>query len=381
MNTDTLVIGAGIVGLAVAERLSRGGRPVVVLERHGSALQETSSRNSQVIHAGLYYPADSWKARLCVPGNGSLHSWCEVHGVPHRRVGKLVVATSDDELPELEQRLAQGKANGVPGLELVGPDFVRAKEPEVRATAALWVPSSGIVDVHAFADSLAAEAKAHGATFAFRHRVVGLQRLGGRWVLALEGPDGAAVELGARLVVNAAGLESDAVAALAGIDVDAAGYRLHYVKGHYFRLKAQGRLRHLVYPVPAAHLAGLGVHVTIGLDGEVKLGPDVLDLPDRRVDYSVPEALCARFVAAAQRFLPWVTEALVEPDQAGIRPKLSRPGEPFRDFVIAEESARALPGLVNLIGIESPGLTCALEIARVVAGLADPVVAGRRGDR
>lgn len=366
-----MVVGAGLVGLAVAERLSRPGRAVVVLERHDAALQETSSRNSQVIHAGLYYPASSWKARLCVPGNRSLHSWCEAHGVPHRRVGKLVVATGADELPALERLLAQGRANGVPGLELVGPDFVRAQEPEVRAAAALWVPSSGIVDVHALADSLLAEARARGATFAFRHRVVGLERRGGRWALTVEGPDGAPVQLTARLVVNAAGLDCDTVAALAGLDVDAAGYRLRWVKGHYFRLKARGRVRHLVYPVPAAHLAGLGVHLTVGLDGEVKLGPDVLELPDRRVDYSVPDELRARFVAAAQRFLPWVTAELVEPDQAGIRPKLSRPGEPFRDFVIAEESARGLPGLVNLIGIESPGLTCALELAHEVYRVAE----------
>ncbi|MBI5482379.1 MAG: NAD(P)/FAD-dependent oxidoreductase [Deltaproteobacteria bacterium] len=366
---DSAVIGAGIIGLACAERLSRAGRSIVVLERHDRPIQETSSRSSQVVHAGLYYPTGTWKARLCVSGNRALYGWCEAHGVPHARLGKLVVATTPDEEPELHRLLAQGQANGVPNLSLADTAFVRAKEPDVRATAALWSPDTGVLDVHALAESLVAEASSRGATFAWRHRLTALERSGDAWALRLDGPDGQPVTLRARHVVNAAGLDSDTIAALAGIDLDTAGYRLHYAKGRYFRLKAKGRVRHLVYPVPAAHLAGLGVHVTVGLDGDVRLGPDVTYLPDRRIDYAVPESLGPDFARAAARFLPFVTPELVEPDQAGIRPKLSGSGEPFRDFVIAEESARGLPGLVNLVGLESPGLTCALEIAREVEAL------------
>ncbi len=369
VRVDVAIIGAGIIGLACAERLSRSGRSVVVVERHDRPIQETSSRSSQVVHAGLYYPAGTWKARLCVSGNRMLYAWCEARGVAHSRLGKLVVATTPDEEPDLERLLAQGRANGVLNLHLVDSAFVREKEPEVRATAALWSPDTGILDVHALAESLVAEASSRGVTFAWRHRLAALERSGDAWVLRLNGPDSQPVTLRTRHVINAAGLDSDTIAALAGIDPDTAGYRLHYAKGRYFRLKAKGRVRHLVYPVPGAHLAGLGVHVTVGLDGDVRLGPDVSYLTDRRLDYAVPDSLGPDFARAAARFLPFVTPDLVEPDQAGIRPKLAGPGEPFRDFVIAEESARSLPGLVNLIGIESPGLTCALEIARVVDGL------------
>lgn len=369
MQTDAVIIGAGVVGLAIAERLSRTRR-VVVLEKERLVGTGVTSRNSQVLHAGMYYPSGTWKARLCVAGHRSLSAWCTAHGVPLQKPGKLIVATSADEEPALDALLKQGRANGVDALEPVGASFVRAKEPSVRATAALWSPNTGILDVHALVKSLETEARAHGATLALAHRVEHLEpRPRGALVHVID-PQGERVTLDADLVVNAAGLDADRVAEHMGLDVDALGYRQHFVKGHYFRLRRRGALSHLVYPVPAKHLAGLGVHVTLGLDGDVRLGPDVLGLDARVEDYSVDESLRAAFHAGASRYLPDLRLDELEPDTAGIRPKLSRVGEPFRDFVISEESARGWPGVINLLGIESPGLTCSLELAAEVERLA-----------
>ncbi len=369
LAADTVVLGAGVVGLAVAERLSRGGGEVLVLERHAAPGTETTSRNSQVLHAGLYYPSGSLKARLCVKANAELPRWCDKHGVPLERVGKLIVATQSAEEAELERLLAQGRANGVTRLERVDAAFVQRREPEVRAVSALWSPDSGILDAHELVRSLEGAAHDQGATFAYKHALAAVEKSGAGYRLRLEGPGGEAIAVEARRVVNAAGLHADEVAALAGIDLDAAGYRQHWVKGHYFRVRGAKRVKTLVYPVPAKNLAGLGVHLTVGLDGDLRLGPDVQALPERKKDYRVPEALLEPFFAGASRFLPWLKPELLSPDQSGIRPKLSKPGEPFKDFVIAEESARGLPGWVNLLGIESPGLTCAMEIAAEVAAL------------
>ena len=366
LHFDTVIVGAGLVGLGVAQRLSREGRRVLVVEARERPAQVTSSRNSQVLHAGLYYPQGSLKARLCLRGNGSLARWCQTHDVPFRRVGKLIVATAPEEEGALARLLAQGQANGVPGLEAVDAAFVKRLEPEVRASAALWSPSTGILDVHAFAQSLWTVAVEQGATVALRHRFVAGARSPAGYSLRVVDPQGETVEVECRAVVNAAGLHADTVAATFGLDVDALGYRQHWVKGRYFRVRAPGRVKHLVYPVPLPGLAGLGIHVTIGLDGEVKLGPDVQLLAQRVEDYSVPEDAAEPFYVGAVRYLPWLTRELLAPDQAGLRPKLTLPGEAARDFVIAEEGARGLPGLITLAGLESPGLTATLEIAEEV---------------
>lgn len=369
MDFDVVVIGAGVVGLAVAEAAARAGRSVVIVERHGAFGTETSSRNSQVIHAGMYYPAGSLKARLCVPGNRALYAWCERHGVDHARLGKYIVATAPDEEPALEQILARARTNGVDALEPVTGAAVAAAEPHVRATAGLWSPNTGIVDAHGFMASLLAEARAHDADVAFEHRVTRIAREDGGYSVGFVDPSGEPGSITARAVVNAAGLDCDTVAALAGIDVDAAGYRLTYVKGNYFRVRRRGFVRHLIYPVPPPKLAGLGVHVTLELDGAVRLGPDVEVLPDRALAYEVDESRAAAFHAAAARYLPDLRLEDVYADQSGIRPKLTPAHGGIPDFVIQEESARGLPGLVNLIGIESPGLTCALPIGTMVEEL------------
>lgn len=366
--SSTTIIGAGVIGLAIASRLARKGHSVTVLEQNSRAGQGISSRNSQVIHSGLYYPTNSLKARLCVEGHRLLLDWCRLHSIAHAIPGKLIVATSSDEAPELERLLAQGNANGVEGLALVDSRFIRACEPQVHAVAALHSPRTAILDVHALVESLLEDARSHGATMAFRHRVVGVERVGHGFRLAVLGPSGEDICFDSEILINAGGLVADDIAARAGIDVDAAGYRQHWVKGSYFRL-AGGRFSHLVYPVPAQHLSGLGIHLTIGLDGEVLMGPDVEGLSSRREDYVVDEMRAAAFAQAASRYLPGVTADALRPHQAGLRPKLSGPGASWRDFVICEESARGLTGLINCLGMESPGLTSALAVAAHVERL------------
>lgn len=364
---DVAIVGAGAVGLAAAAALAGAGRSVAVLERGAGIARETTSRNSQVLHAGLYYPAGSWKARLCREGRERLYERCARLRVPHRRIGKLVVAVEEGERAGLERLCALGTENGAPGLEIVDGAAVRRLEPAVRAVAALVSPDTGIVDAHALCLSWLAEAEAHGAWLALRHEVVAIERRPGGYLVEAIDPDGGRAALACAAVVNAAGLDSDRVAGLAGIDVDARGWRLRPCKGDYFALAPGAPLRvsRLVYPMPAG--AGLGIHVTLDLGGRVRFGPDA-EYVDR-VRYDVDPAKAAHFAAAAGRYLPGLRAEWLSPDQAGVRPKLAGPGEAFRDFVVEEGSADGLPGLVNLIGIESPGLTAAPAIAARVLAL------------
>jgi len=366
-EVDVLVVGAGIVGLAAAAALARRGRSVLVLERREAIARETTSRSSEVIHAGLYYPEGSLKALCCSEGRERLYARCEALRIPHRALGKIVVAAAEEEVPRLEALARQAERNGVPGLRWLGPGEVRAREPHVRAARAFLSPRTGIVDSHALALSYAAEGEAHGVEIALRRELVGLERAPGGYRAFAREPDGAAAVIVAGAVVNAAGLAADRVAALAGIDADAAGYRLHPCKGDYFSLAPGAPLRFagLVYPLQGA--AGLGIHVTLDLGGRVRLGPDAEYVPAPR--YDVDPGKAARFAEAAGRYLPELRAEWLAPDSAGVRPKLAGPGVAFRDFVIAEEGARGLPGLVNLVGIESPGLTAAPAIAERVAAL------------
>lgn len=373
MRSDAVVVGGGVIGLAVAMRLARGGRSVVLLERHASFGREASSRNSEVVHAGMYYPTGSLKAELCVAGNRSLYAWCDAKGVEVRRLGKFIVATSADEDAVLEDILRRGRANGVAGLRRATLAELREEEPLVRAVGALYSPDTGIVDSHGFMRSLADAASAGGAALAWAHEYVGAERFRGGFRVRFRDPGGMEGEVDARVVVNAAGLDADRVAGGMGLDIDALGYRLRYVKGSYFRLAEswRGRLRHLIYPVPHAGLAGLGTHVTIDLAGGIRLGPDVEFLAERRLDYRVDPGRAERFVEGVRRYLPSLTPGELRPDQAGIRARRVLPDPAVApDFVIAEESAHGLAGWINLIGIESPGLTSALEIAGRVAALA-----------
>lgn len=366
-DVSLTVVGAGVVGLAVAARLAPRHSDLVLLERRERHGQETSSRNSEVIHAGLYYPAGSLKARLCLEGNRLLYELLERHGLPHRRLGKLIVAVQPAELPELEALLRRGLANGA-SLRMLTGEQARALEPNVPGLAALDSPSTGVLSVHALMDLLLQQARAAGATLQPRAELVALERLGDGYRLELRTPEGSESFTSER-VVNAAGLEADKVAALAGIDVAAAGYRQRFCKGVYFSLPAGrwGLVSRLVYPVPGQ--VSLGTHAVLDVGGRLRFGPDVEYLPARAYDYSVDEGRRAAFGAAVRHLLPSVSDEELVPDLAGIRPKLQGPGEAFRDFVVTEESARGLPGLVNLVGIDSPGLTASLAIAREVERL------------
>jgi len=365
-DTGVAVIGAGVVGLAVAARLAPKAE-VVILERRARHGQETSSRNSEVIHGGMYYPTGSLKARLCVDGNRRLYELCAAHRVPHARVGKIIVAMKAEELPKLDELLALGLANGVEMSRLTAEE-TRAFEPHVPSVGGLLSPNTGIVNAHALMDCLLHLAREAGALLQPRAEVIRLAREGAEWRLTVREGDEEGT-LTAERVVNAAGLEADTIAGLAGIDVEAAGYRQHYWKGSYFSVRSSKAriVSRLVYPVPG-HVS-LGVHAVIGLEGRLRFGPDADYLPDRALDYRVDESKRAAFGAAVRRLVPDLADEDIDPDMAGIRPKLQGPGQAVRDFVIAEESSRGLPGLVSLIGIDSPGLTSALSIAEEVATL------------
>lgn len=366
-DVDVVVVGGGVVGLACAAALARAGRSVVLLERHDRIGEETTSRNSEVVHAGIYYPPGSLKAELCAVGRDALYARCEERGIPHRRIGKLIVATEESEIERLAAIEERARENGVPGLERLDAAAVRAREPAVRSVAALFSPATGIVDAMAFTLSFAAEAEEHDAQVLLRTEVQAVEPAPGGWRVEARTGVEESQSIVAAAVVNAAGLESDALAARVGFDVDACGYRLHLCKGDYFSLTpgAPLRLAHLVYPVPAG--PGLGVHATLDLAGRIRFGPDAEYVAAPR--YDVDPAKGAAFAEVVRRYLPDFRDEWLSPDYAGVRPRLAAPGEAFRDFVVQEESARGFPGFVNCIGIESPGLTAAPAIAARVVEL------------
>jgi L-2-hydroxyglutarate oxidase LhgO len=364
---DTLVVGAGVIGLAVAQRLAERKQELVVVEQHDGFGRETSSRNSEVIHCGMYYAEDLLKTRLCVRGNPLLYELCERRGIPYRRTGKIVAATDSAESIALEKILAQGRKNGVPGLRLASGTEVGDLEPHVRCVLGLCSDTSGIVSSHALMEYFQQSAASNGATIAYNCRVAGIRRDPEGYTVEIDDADGARVTLRAHRVVNSAGLQADRIAEMVGIDPETAGYAIRPCKGEYFRVSARhgGKLRRLVYPVPSA--VHLGAHAVLGLDGSLKIGPSSFYVST--LDYSVDPGHGTEFLEKARRFLPFLEEKDLAPDMSGIRPKLSRRGEPFRDWVIREERDRGLPGFVNLIGMESPGLTSCLAIAEMVDGL------------
>ncbi|MGO8950689.1 MAG: NAD(P)/FAD-dependent oxidoreductase [Ktedonobacterales bacterium] len=375
-SVDAVVIGAGVVGLAVAARLSASGRDVVVLEKNDGFGRETSSRNSEVIHAGLQYPYGSLKARLCITGNRMLYAICAQHDVPHRNTGKLVIAVEEDEVAGLYELKATSERNGVEGVRVIGRAEIARMEPHVYAPAALYVPSTGIVDAHSLMAHFAQSARMHGAELVYRTTVRAIEPLRDGYRVAGVDATGDSFALRAAVVVNAAGLWADAIASLAGIDIDAAGYRQHFCKGDYFSIvpARTGRVSRLVYPLAAtgAESAGTRIHLTLDLTGRMRLGPDAVWLPDAWRDdpsYRVDDSSSELFWQSAHRYLPWLEPSDLAPDGAGVRPRVSGPGQTQRDFIIQHETDRGLPGFVNLIGIESPGLTSSPAIAQYVAEL------------
>ncbi|HEV2285662.1 MAG TPA: NAD(P)/FAD-dependent oxidoreductase [Steroidobacteraceae bacterium] len=360
-SVDVVVIGAGVVGLAVARALALRGREVLILEaaeRFGSGV---SSRNSEVIHAGIYYPRGSLRARLCVTGRDLLYAYCAAHGIPHRRYGKLIVAGTAAQAAELERIRAGALANGVELTALSGA-AAHALEPQLECAAALHSPLTGIIDAHAYMLALLGEAESHGAQLACESAVTAVAL---REDAFLIGVNGEAPALRARALVNSAGLDAPAVARLMDGFPPARVPAAHLAKGSYFTLGGRSPFSRLIYPLPVP--GGLGVHLTLDLAGRARFGPDVEWVAERR--YEVDPARAASFYSAIRSWWPALPDGALEPGYSGIRPKITGPAEPQADFRIDGQTAHGVRGLVQLYGIESPGLTSSLAIAELVAGM------------
>jgi len=361
-SVECIVIGAGVVGLALARHLALQGREVVVLEAEDRIGMGISSRNSEVIHAGIYYPAGSLKARLCVAGNRSLYAYCQAHGVAHRRCGKLIVATDDSQLEGLRRLQARAEINGV-DLQWLEAGAAREREPALHCTAALLSPSTGIVDSHGLMRALCLEAETQGASVVLQSPVLG----GRRGTAGLEVEVGGAdpMTLQAGRVYNCAGLGAVPLArAFEGARPESLPpLPRRFAKGSYFSLAGTAPFSRLIYPVPSQ--GGLGVHLTLDLAGQARFGPDVEWVEHE--DYDVDSRRADAFYAQVRRYWPKLPDGALQPAYAGIRPKLHGPGEPAPDFLIQREEAHGLPGLVNFLGIESPGLTACLALAEEAA--------------
>jgi L-2-hydroxyglutarate oxidase LhgO len=359
---DCAVIGAGVIGLAVARKLAAQGREVLLLEAESAFGTGISARNSEVIHAGIYYPAGSLKARLCVAGRRMLYAYCAERGIAHRRCGKLIVATGAAQREQLGRIAAGAAANGVDDLQALSRDAARALEPALECTAALLSPSTGIIDSHALMLSLLGDAERDGAVLAVNSPVQGGEIVGDGIVLDVKvGAGGTAIL--ANTVVNCAGLGAQGIArSLRGLAPDSVP-PLHYAKGNYYALAGRAPFSRLIYPVPEA--AGLGVHLTLDLGGQARFGPDVEWI--ERIDYTVAPERADAFYAEVRRYWPQLADGALLPAYAGIRPKPHAPGAPARDFMVSGPAEHGSRGVVCLYGIESPGLTACLALADHVA--------------
>jgi L-2-hydroxyglutarate oxidase LhgO len=363
IEIDVAVIGAGVIGIAIAGEIAQRNKEVFIFEKNRTFGLETSSRQSEVIHAGIYHPEHSLKTKLCIKGRNLLYELCDRHDIAYKKLGKIIVAANENGITRLEKLYEQGRKNGIEDLTLLSRTELKKLEPNVEARAGLLSPSSGILDSHSLQRFFYNQARKKGAKFVFKTEVIGIEKTRTGYKVQIKDREGVS-DFVARVVINSAGLNSDKVAQLAGIDIDKASYRLHYCKGEYFSLSSKYRnlMSRLIYPTPEQ--AGLGIHVTLGLDGRVRLGPNARYV--ETIDYNVDETQKEAFYNSAKKFLPVIELDDLTPEFAGIRTKLQAPGKAFRDFVIAHEERAGFPGLINLIGIESPGLTASPAIAQYV---------------
>ena len=360
---DCCIIGAGVIGLAIGRQLAQSGRRILLLEQHPRYGSETSSRNSEVIHAGIYYPPGSLKATLCVAGKTALYQYCTDNHIEHRAIGKLIVAqqAQQQELHNLKQ---QAEANGVLDLQWLNRADIKRIEPQVEADLALYSPSTGIIDSHQLMHCLAAEIEANGGLIALNSRFIAAELLHQGYQVTLQ-TQGEPYRLNCQTLVNSAGLEATQVAHRIAGQTPHGIPSLHLCKGNYFILQGRSPFSHLIYPLPEPNTTGLGIHATLDLQGRTRFGPDIeyVQTPDHRVS----EHSISTFTEAIQRYYPGLNPARLSPGYCGIRPKLQAPGEPAQDFLIQHPTA----GLINLFGIESPGLTSCLAIAQHVQALID----------
>lgn len=360
-KVDIAIIGAGVVGLAIAYELSRhSGKTIAVVEQNVSFGMETSSRNSQVIHSGIYYPGHLLKTRLCLSGRDKLYSFCHKHRVDYSKLGKLVVATAGEDLDHLRQLFEQAKNNGVEVIPLTSHEVTRI-EPAIRVEEAFFVPQSGIVDGHEFMRRLYFLAQDQGVIFVFRSQLLDVEFNGCEYTIITNRD-----RFKSAWLINSAGLHSDFIPARLGLDIDGLSYRIYPCKGEYYILKKSFGISHLVYPLPAAS-GLLGIHITPDLGGHMRLGPNAYAVDS--LSYEIDTTYRELFYHSVHRFLPALTLDDISPDFAGIRPRRQPSGGSLQDFVIKEESSHGLPQLINLIGIESPGLTSSLAIAEFIKAM------------
>jgi L-2-hydroxyglutarate oxidase LhgO len=364
-KVECVVIGAGVIGLAIARQIAQAGREVIVLEAAEGIGTVTSSRNSEVIHAGIYYPAGSLMARMCVSGKQRLYEYCRDHGVPHRNCGKLIVATTPNETAKLQSIVAHANANGVLDLQTLTGEAARDLEPALKCDAAVLSPSTGIVDSHAFMLALLGDAEEAGAAFAFHTPLLGAKATDEGITLDVGGES--PLTLQCQLLINAAGLGAPDVArSIDGMPADRIPHA-YLAKGNYFSCNARAPFSRLIYPVPEP--GGLGVHLTLDMAGQARFGPDVEWV--ETMDYEVDPARAEKFYPAIRRYWPSLPDNALMPSYSGMRPKIVPPAVAVQDFLIQSPRDHGVAGLINLFGIESPGLTSALAIADYVGGLAD----------
>ena len=356
-SVDIAIIGAGVVGLAIAYELSRNAdKSIAVLEKNKGYGQETSSRNSEVIHSGVYYPADMLKTSLCMEGNQLLYHFCSEHRVANKRLGKLIVGYSSEDSAELEKLFQNGKNNGV-DVQYLDMKQISFLEPDINVQEALYLPATGIIDSYGLMQQLYYRSKANEVSYLFDSELLRVEFKNPGYLLKTRRET-----IMAETVINAAGLNSDHVASLTGIDLHQHDYAINPCKGEYYRLKKRFLINHLIYPLPAQGV--LGIHITPDMQGNLRLGPNAYYVNE--IDYHMDESHKQEFLESLKRFLPSLSIDDLTPDCTGIRPKLQRPAGPIRDFVINEESDKGFPNFINLIGIESPGLTSSLAIAHYV---------------
>ena len=370
MDAEITIIGAGVIGLAISEKISQHYRDVFVLEKHLTFGQETSSRNSEVIHAGIYYAKDSLKAKLCVEGNRLLYNFCDRYEIPYNNCGKLIVATDQEEVERLEGIRNTAAMNGV-FLKICGTEDIAEMEPEIFALRALYSASTGVVDSYRLMKQLETNTINNGGQIAYGSEVTSIIKIKEGYEITIPDADGKMYTFTTHVVINSAGLASDQISGMAGIKDES--LKIVFCKGEYFRINPPKNklVNRLVYPVPNKNMEGIGIHVTIDMGGGVKLGPDATYLDSNIYDYRVTPSKQEAFFRSAKKFLPFLEFDDIAPEMAGIRPKIQKRGEPQKDFYIKEESDRGFPGFINLIGMESPGLTSCMAIAKYVNGLLD----------
>ena len=365
-KVDITIIGAGIVGLAIADELSSAfpDREILVLEKWDSFGREISSRNSEVIHAGIYYGKDTLKAKLCLEGKVLLYDICRKHGLSHQKTGKIIIATCAYEEEDVRKLFESGRANGVEELEEISSEKIHEMEPQITGTYGVFSGTTGIIDTHQLMKFYETQAISRGVTFSYSSEVNCVAFTGNDYRIEIKDADNEAFCFLSAMVINSAGLHSAAISRDMGVSLERDGFRLDYYKGEYFSVanRHRNRVSRLIYPVPTSY--SLGLHTVIKLDGTLKLGPNAF--PVNEIDYNVSEAHRDEFFNEAKKYLPFLEKDDLEPDMSGIRPKLFYHDQPYQDFYIAHESARGFPGFINLVGIESPGFTAAPAIADYV---------------